>query len=217
MPNIGKLECRPVLPGETALVLPPEVTEDRIGYVAVQFNQKLDQVQLLGFSPAIASLEPPEKIQVAELQSLDALIDNLTLPVKLRQWLEGVFSEDWRSPNLVLSNWRKRKTTNYVSRAKIIDLARQEAPQAVVMLVQLTPTASEKVDILVRLYPGGDSIHLPLNLQLFVLDEAGTACMEAIARSTDNWMQLEFSCTHEEGFSVKVVLGEMSITQQFVV
>jgi hypothetical protein len=86
-----------------------------------------------------------------------------------------------------------------------------------VVQVQLTPTATAAVDIRLRLYPGSDAIHLPANLQLIVLDESGTACMEAMARSTDDWMQLEFSCQHEEKFSVSVKLGEISITEEFVV
>jgi ABC-type phosphate transport system substrate-binding protein len=110
LPNIGKLECRPVLPGEIAFTLPPEVTTDRIGYVAVQFSQQLDSVELLGFAPANPNTEPPDKIPVAELQSIDALIDNIhqqsikhiqnpavkreTLLVNLRQWLEGIFNEE---------------------------------------------------------------------------------------------------------------------------
>jgi hypothetical protein len=41
--------------------------------------------------------------------------------------------------------------------------------------------------------------------------------MEAQTRSADDWMQLEFSCQHEERFTVRVVLGEISITEEFVV
>jgi hypothetical protein len=239
LPNVGKLECRPVLPGETAFVLPPEVTQDRIGYVAVQFNQQLDSVQLLGFAPAIVTPEPPEKLHLAELQSLDVLIDNIYQSpielqepavkpepslVSLRQWLEGIFNEDWQPSGLVLASNLRSITrlgldaeTSSVNRAKVINLGTHLAHQAVVLVVQLTPTATESVDIHLRVYPDGDSIHLPPNLQLIVLDEAGTVCMEAQARSTDNWMQLEFSCQHEETFRVRVVLGEISVTEEFVV
>ncbi|PHM06717.1 DUF1822 family protein, partial [Nostoc sp. 'Peltigera malacea cyanobiont' DB3992] len=38
LPGVGKLECRPVLPDEAAIVLPPIMTQERIGYVAVQFS-----------------------------------------------------------------------------------------------------------------------------------------------------------------------------------
>ncbi|HAJ64935.1 MAG TPA: hypothetical protein DCP31_41605 [Cyanobacteria bacterium UBA8543] len=226
LPNLGRLECRPVLPGETAFIVPPEVTENRLGYVAVQFNQQLDTVQLLGFSPVEAIAQPPEEIQIAELQSLDALSDTIapSTTVKLRQWLEGIFNDSWQSPSLVLASNLRSKTrlkldtqTNSVSRAKVIQLGRQGVPQAVVLVMQLTPTATEAVEVCLRLYPGSDSIHLPPNLQLIVLDETRTACMEAQARSADDWIQLEFSCIHEERFSVKVVLEEMSITEQFVV
>lgn len=238
--NIGKLECRPVLPGEVAFTLPPEVTTDRIGYVAVQFSQQLDSVQLLGFVSASTSVEPPEKIQIAELQSLDALIDTIyrsptqqvqpsvvkpeILLVNLRRWFEGIFNQDWQPAGLVLASNLRSTTelnvdpqTSSIARAKVITLGSQLVPQQLVLVVQLTPTTTEAIDIRMRLYPGGDSIHLPSSLQLIVLDEAGTACMEAQARSTDDWMQLEFSCQQEERFNVKVVLGEMSITEQFVV
>lgn len=240
LPNIGKLECRPVLPSETAFGLPPEATTDRLGYVAVQFNRQLDSMQLLGFVPASVVAEPPEKIRLAELHSLDALIDTIyerslqpvqnptitpnPLLVNLRQWLEGIFEEVWQPTGLVLaSNLRGTSRldidsqTSAVNRAKVIDLGTEGANRVVVLVVQLTPTATEVFDIRLRIYPGGDSIHLPANLQLIVLDEGGTACMEAQSRSADNWMQLEFSCQHEERFSVKVVLGQKSITEQFVV
>lgn len=242
LPNIGKLECRPVLPGEVAFELPLEVTQDRIGYVAVQFSEQLDRVQLLGFAPAHAIAQPSKPLLVSDLKSLDALIDTIhqrqieqlqksvkteTPLVNLRQWLERIFNEDWQPAGLVLASNLRSTTgmtpqldsqTSSISRAKMINLGRLPAGQATVMLVvQLTPTVTEDIDIRLRLYPAGNFIYLPPDLQLIVLEEAGTVCMEAKARSADDWMQLEFSCQHGERFSVRVVLGEMSITEQFVV
>ena len=52
LPNVGRIECRPVLPGEEVVVLPQEVTQERIGYIAVRFNKQLDFVDILGFVPA---------------------------------------------------------------------------------------------------------------------------------------------------------------------
>lgn len=225
--NVGKLECRPVLPGEVSFEIPTEVTQDRIGYVAVQFNQQLDSVQLLGFAPAITNDEPPQKVQLAQLQSLDTLIDTIhgipskqvdnppaTLLVNLRQWLEGIFNEDWQPTGLVLaSNFRTTSIANCLSRAKVINLA----GEPLLLVVELTPIAREVVDIRLRLYPGSEVIYLPENLQLIVFDEVGTACMEAQARSADNCMELEFSCQPGERFSVKVVLERTSLTEQFAV
>ncbi|MEG3967096.1 DUF1822 family protein [Microcoleus sp. T2B6] len=76
--GIGSLECRPVLPGETSIFLPEEVIENRIGYVGVQFSDRLDSVQLLGFAPSLDSSNPPQQLAVAELMPIDALIEQIT-------------------------------------------------------------------------------------------------------------------------------------------
>jgi len=78
IPGIGSLECRPVLPGETTIFLPEEVIENRIGYVGVQFSDRLDSVQLLGFAPTFDSSNPPQQIAVAELMPIDTLIEQIS-------------------------------------------------------------------------------------------------------------------------------------------
>ncbi|MEG4505674.1 DUF1822 family protein [Microcoleus sp. F6_B4] len=78
IPGIGSLECRPVLPGETTILLPEEVIENRIGYVGVQFSERLDSVQLLGFAASLDSSNPPQQLAVAELMPIDALIEQIT-------------------------------------------------------------------------------------------------------------------------------------------
>jgi len=78
IPGIGSLECRPVLPGDTTIFLPEEVIENRIGYVGVQFSDRLDSVQLLGFAPTLDSSNPPQQIAVAELMPIDTLIEQIS-------------------------------------------------------------------------------------------------------------------------------------------
>ncbi len=131
----------------------------------------------------------------------------------MRQWLEGIFNEDWQPTGLVLaSNFRRTTSiTNSTSRGKVINLA----DQPLVLVVQLTDTVTEEVDIRLQIYPGNYKIYLPENLHLIVFDETGTPCIEAQATSTDNWMELKFSCELGERFSVKVILGRMSLTEQF--
>ena len=219
--NVGKLECRRVLPGEKTIYLPLEATIDRIGYVAVQFSQKLDAVELVGFMPAKMISEPLEIVELKDLQSLDVLIETIQI-VNLRQWLEGIFKQDWRTPDSLLSsNLRSAVSTetpglnsqkNSVSRAKIVNVGKQ-----VVLLVQLTSTVRGVFDIRVRTYPGEDETHLPADLQLIILDDAQNHCMEVQARNIDNWIQLEFSCQHEEKFSVMLILGHTTIKEHFVV
>jgi len=91
VPGIGKLECRPVLPGETVISLPLEATEDRIGYLGVQFSEQLDQAELLGFAEAVNASAPPRQLLVSELQPLETLLNYL-------EWRQGGFSSSLDDP-----------------------------------------------------------------------------------------------------------------------
>ncbi|GAA6617859.1 DUF1822 family protein [Scytonema sp. NUACC26] len=241
VPNVGKLECRPVLPGEVAFELPMEVSQDRIGYVAVQFNHHLDSVELLGFARAITADTYVEVVRLEQLQPLEALMDTIysvrsdklatacakgdrvassvnqseQFLVNLRQWLEGIFERDWQPTELALASGFRHITTltNSVSRVKEIYLDHHP----LLLVVQVTPTDINSVDIRLRLYPGKNGIYLPENLQLVLFDEVGSACMEAQSKKTDSWMELEFSCQQNEMFSVKVVLEGTSLTEKFIV
>lgn len=246
LPNLGKLECRPVLPGETRLALPPEVTTDRIGYVAVQFSDRLNQAQILGFIPAIDPASAPEQILLADLQPLDALLDCIPsvieekpglnankIRVNLSHWLQNSFEAGWQtlealfsttvtSPALSVRNTdqlREISPDNSEVDAiagKLINLGMQLASHPVVLLVTLAPEA-EEIAVRLRVYPAGRQIYLPPSLQLIVVDESGVTCLEAEARSDDNWIQLEFSGEPGERFSVKVDLGDVSVTEDFVI
>lgn len=50
-----------------------------------------------------------------------------------------------------------------------------------------------------------------------LLDALGEAVMEAIARSTNSYIQLQFSGSQGEYFSVKVTLGDVSVIENFVI
>ncbi|MDJ0633019.1 MAG: DUF1822 family protein [Xenococcaceae cyanobacterium MO_188.B29] len=73
--GIGKLECRFLWSEETNFLVPTEATEDRIGYVAVQLNDELDEATLLGFYPSFN--DSLTSIAIDDLHSLDDLIDHL--------------------------------------------------------------------------------------------------------------------------------------------
>ena len=225
LPNIGRIECRPVLPGEEVVVLPQEVTQERIGYIAVRFNKQLDFVEILGFVPARPIINNSEIIEINRFESIDILIDIINrrkMKVNLCQWLEGIFNQDWESPELVLAgSFRSTATmtrqyqdsqTSSISRAKVVDVGRQ-----IVLLIELTPTNSAVFDIRLRVYPAENTLHLPQDLQLTIFDESGDACMNTQAEIANDWMQLEFDCQHEEKFSVELKLGETSIIEEFIV
>lgn len=244
LPGIGRLECRPVLPGEMTLHIPPQATEDRIGYVAVQFSESLDEVELLGFFRSVNASKEPQQIAITSLsfantnlQPLDVLLDYIpeASSVNLSRWLENIFEAGWQTaealfspqtanPALSVRNAHQLGEINAenlaagVKRGKLINLGIQLADNPVALMVTVTPATDEEVDIRLQVYPAGRQIYLPQGLQLSVLDENGAAVpeLEVTARTADNCIQLAFSVQPGEQFSVQLALEDVSITEDFL-
>lgn len=250
LPGAGKLECRPVMPGETALTLPVEQMGDRLACIAVQFGEQLDRIQLLGFVPvtgsyALLSDRLLTELSITELQPLGRFINYLdpfisrtdevqrsrSLPpgkqiVNLQQWLKGLFAADWYPRELVLAHQFRNtrptapvsgKSNSNLSRVKVIDLGPSLAGQTVALVMQLTTSATDIIDICLQLHPLDKFNYLPANLHLAVLDASDTICMEAQARHADNCIQLEFSAALAERFSIRLALGDLCIREEFLV
>ncbi len=77
IPNIGKLECRSVLPEQDEIELPPEVLEDRIGYVFVRLENSLQSGEILGFVSMDEPDEMPEEVELDELEHIEVLFECL--------------------------------------------------------------------------------------------------------------------------------------------
>ncbi|MUL35644.1 DUF1822 family protein [Gloeocapsopsis dulcis] len=237
--GVGRLECRWVRLPSVQCDIPPEVWEDRIGYVVVQFEETLREATLLGFTPkAIAqlpinALQPPEDL-LAHLNELKLAAENRQLVVQLSQWFNRVFETGWQGietilgparTNLVFSFRRSdplvRETNKSreerVQRAKLIDLGMQLAGHAVALIVELRSVSDQKMDILLQVHPTGSQIYLPPQLQLTVLDASEAVFLEAQARKADNYIQLQFSGNPGEKFSVRVALGSDSMIENFMI
>lgn len=230
LPNIGKLECRPILPGEKELFLPPEVTDNRVGYLAVQFEEDLNQVQLLGFVSARNIDQFQESIPLTQIQSLDSLIDEIDWCQKwinVRQWFEGIFQTEWQPLELLPArNLRRSLTVTSqsektedlsISCGKFINWGGGGSEQITVLAVKVIAKSPEEIEVCLRLYPVDEISHLPAGLRVEILDESGNYCMEAEARDADEWIQLEFSCQPQEQFTVEMSLDEEIIRENFVV
>lgn len=218
--NLGSLECRPVLPNQGFMEVPPEVWSDRIGYIAVQMTASLTEVLLLGFVERVDE----EEISLRELRSLSEFPEYLSQlrqaePINLSEWLQDIFEVGWqrlenlllpRQPELALSFRGK----DGVRRGKLLELER--AGEQVALCVGIKPEDEGEMNILVEVYATGDRSHLPPELQVMVLDESGISVMEAQARTTRN-IQFEFSGELGERFSIKLALGDVSITEGFVI
>ncbi|MCC3584438.1 MAG: DUF1822 family protein [Oscillatoriales cyanobacterium] len=226
--GIGKLECRWVSPGEEGVSIPAEVRSDRIGYVAVEIGQSLEEVKLLGF----VKNGDREKVPLSDLESIDNLLEYLDelKPVNLSQWLHNIVGSGWhtaqtlfeskpelqfafRSPQVV----EKSASADVhvpVKRGKLLNL--EWGKEQVALFVELMTTDEPDIDISVEVYPTNGQTNLPNDLQLMVLDDEGEPLMQARANKTENLL-FELSGEPGEHFSVKLALGDFSVTENFLI
>ncbi|NEQ74234.1 MAG: DUF1822 family protein [Okeania sp. SIO2C9] len=222
-----QLFCMPILPGETDFYASLDIAENFIGYVAVQFQQSLDKVEILGFYPAVKN-DLPEKISLAELQPLDNLFKFLeknkqeVLPqnplVNLGNWFAGIFEAIWLSPEAVLTpklGFAKSSSVDTVKRAKIIDFGLLLNRQKVALVVTIQPELDAEVGVLVQVYPIDEQEYLPPGLRLKI--ELESDIEEVESRVADQLIQLEFSEIPGKCFSVKVILDDGEIVENFLV
>jgi hypothetical protein len=236
--NYGKLECRPVLPDAEVVYVPEEVWKERIGYVAVQLDESLQEATLLGFAETVSTQE----LALSELRSLEELPQYLNQfkplqpvkeRVKLSQWLHSIFEAGWetveaifappqaelafstRSLSPVITNTPEIPVDG-VKRGKRLDLERQGGIEQVAVFVGLAPTPSPELDITVEVYPIGSQPYLPSELQLMVLDEQGKSVLQAEAGNSES-IEFQFSGEPGESFSIKVALGDFSVTEEFFI
>ena len=77
IPNLGTVEFRRVLPGETGFLIPDTVKENRLVYVAVRFDDSLDFGDILGFVCSNDLTESDGYIPLDILQPAENLLDYL--------------------------------------------------------------------------------------------------------------------------------------------
>jgi len=241
LPELGRLECRPVLPGEKTIALPLQTSPDRIGYVPVQFGRQMNEVELLGFASVADVAEQQEVLTLGNLRSLDTLLERLsdleaaakapqpTVPpvVHLNDWLKRQFEAGWlaveevlgqRSPSLAF-----RRAA--VQRVKQIELEKPDTAEAIpheqstalALVVTISPESDDQFGIHLQVYASGEPADLPPHLQLKVLTAAGDVFREVTAGAADTFLQYEFTAQLEEAFQVKLAWQDSHVTESFVV
>ena len=239
--NFGKLECRPVRQGEQSVYIPPEVQSNRIGYVVVEIDKSLRSAKLLGFIKEVSI----DNLPIHQLQALEHLLEYLEYlasiklektissekkQVILTKWFENIFNEDWREIESIFwarPVWQFRSAeedlsqnlSNSVERAKLIDFDIQAKGESVGIIVNVSCDENnfDDLNIIVSLHPANGQEYLPPLLHIMILDEEGTAVMEAKAKNDNKKIELEFSASRGDYFSVKIVLGDFSAIENFTV
>lgn len=238
LPRIGQLECRPVLPDDEKLDIPPEVRANRVGYFAVRLEQSLTEAVILGFASTASA-----QISLTELKSLEefpAYLHQLESPstaeskapatepqsvVKLGNWFKGVVEAGWQTIETLIEINAPQPVAvrnvgqleQKIKRAKAIDLGVQLGNTSVVLALVLTILPEAAVNILVQLYPSNGIPYLPNNLKLKMLSESGNILQETVSGSLNNYVQLRrFSGQQGDSFSIEITLGEVTFTESFV-
>ncbi|MCJ8280012.1 MAG: DUF1822 family protein [Rivularia sp. ALOHA_DT_140] len=112
-----------------------------------------------------------------------------------------------------------------IRKVKLLDLGMQLAGKPVALAVALVPKVNGKIGVLLQVYSTDTEtsdivnsqslLHLSPGLKLILLSEMGETLREVTARNADIYIQLKFNGETGDKFSVKVALGEASITEDF--
>jgi len=215
--NVGKLECRPVLPGEKLVDIPPEVLENRIAYVAVQMSESLRECEILGFATAVSG----EALALGELQSIEELLPSLNPVVNLSRWFQDIFEEGWKALHELLPPEDPQLAFNFRGEtrqgAQLINLGIERDCKQVILAVTIAKDSPDEVEVLVEVRSPSEQTYLPENLQVKLLNAAGEAVLEAQSMSENKNIQLEFTGEPEDRFSVRIILGDVVVTENFVI
>ncbi|MBE9183310.1 DUF1822 family protein [Microcoleus sp. LEGE 07076] len=176
-------------------------------------RSEYDRIEALYRSDRLGELL---KVTVSDLGQ----IPQDSLLIYVRQMYESIFGEGYQPVALILTrNQRNRsrgpnpENSESVARAKQINFGTN---QSVNLTVELTPK-DEESDTKIWIDPCGEAVYLPVGLQITVLDEFGDAVpqLQKQTGTTDNAVLLTFSLAPGEQFSVKLLLGDASVTETF--
>lgn len=233
LPNMGRLECRPVFSSDN--MVPLEALADRIGYVAIALNEVASEASILGFVAKV-SLTKPQLVleQLRSMEEFPCYLQQIIQETafrktshltRLSQWLERHFDNSWQSVDDLLAQYRwtpafrqgrqpaQQELPTPIKRAKQLDIS---LTKQVAMVLEVGEYGAT-VNMAMRLYPLGDASHLPEGLKVTILDEANTVCLAAQSRSIDDYLQLHFRGRPGEPFTIQVAFEEVCIAENFVI
>ena len=240
LPNVGRLECRPVLPNCDRWLVPAETWEDRVGYVAVQIDEAAQEAQILGFVPTVdaTTINDDEEAVLSDLQSPEALLNHLydcrtvtppvsTLVTNLSQWfaaavaeVEQTLSDGWQAVEQIIAPpelspayaFRFRRPGETIRRAKRLDLG----AIAVALVVDLrTGDTESELDIRLQLMPTQPAAQLPPGLTIAVQEPNGEVVIAAEATGAEDFLELQISGVPGEAFTVMVQFETLQVSQNF--
>ncbi|MEQ8957853.1 MAG: DUF1822 family protein [Coleofasciculus sp. C2-GNP5-27] len=159
--------------------------------------------------------------------------------LNLGQWFEQIFDQGWQAIEQLLgadANLQPQFRGGLdsitprgerglqllpeadVMRAKLLDLALQLETQTVALLVALSREMDGRISLFVQVYPAMGELYLPPHLKLILQSAQEDVLQEVESRGQDVCTQLRpFKVEPGTHFSLKLTLGDVSITESFFV
>ncbi|NJM18237.1 MAG: DUF1822 family protein [Richelia sp. SM1_7_0] len=236
----GSLECRPILSGSSTCSIPPLIGLEKIGYVMVEINQEYQQAILRGFA---SNKQLSGHLSVDNLNSLADLpvyLNQIRPLVNLSQWLRNIFETGWetieilgKQPNQPALAFRSKFKTNNLQRCKLLELGHKGELIALIVtiiseskspLLRLSSAGSKatgvprsNINLVIELKPGSSQCYLPANLQLILLDEQQQAIIDTKTKECNPHIQLDLTAEPGEHFTIKILKGDVTFTENFIV
>jgi hypothetical protein len=124
--------------------------------------------------------------------------------------------QDWQPVESVMPRGRSRSRTTEqqlpegsVRRGKEIELGGTK----VVLVAQITPVSKEEARVSIDVYPSAEDNYLPLGLEVAIVDETDAIIWAKKVETNKDSLQIELSIEPEELLSVRIALGEVSVTK----
>ena len=236
--QVGKLECRPVLPNARVCQLPLEASSERIAYLVVEMSQSLKQATILGFTPTATAEIPLTQLnslatfpayltEIAARSISNANANDNSSPktiANLSKWLEGIWEAGWQTEQAIfdksfnLVGVRDINSSQTIVRGvKLLNLGMQLDKQSTILKIVLVKNENDRVSVLVQAHPSFDETFLPSNLKLTLLDELGEKLQQVSSNNQDNYIQLKkFRGQTGDRFTLEISLDRAKVTEDFV-
>lgn len=231
----GKLECRPVLPDSDQMEIPAETWANRRAYLAVQLSESLREATILGF----VTQGRTESVPLSQLKPLDELLPHLLqvnateaapFAIPISQWLQDGINSGWQAIEEFLGSllqpvqpafsFRGSEPLSPPVESPIVKRSQQlvlgTTGEQVSLLMGVLPISESEFEIWVQITPTDGQTDLPANLEVKVLDGEGVEVTLPQARSQEA-IQSQFVGELGEAFSLKLVLGSITLTKTFVI
>ena len=231
MPEIGQQQLDKIMeilrqvPGNLSL----EIKEINKGSIEIVFETTEEGAEWLEQLHAIGELEELLGVPVLGVGREEAIAN-------LGEWLQearDTFAAGWQTVKSFLNNLEGDPAAYRFSSAvrageieindfeviasgiKLLDLEEPLGSRPIPLVVNLGRESNGERDILLQVYPCKGERYVPRGLQMLVL-AGGEIFLEATAAEADDYIQLRCSGQPGEKFSIKLVLGDASVSENFL-